>query len=35
MTDDRDTPMTGTYMRVLLLEVAIVVGLWILGRMYS
>ena len=32
---DRDTPMTGIYVRVLLVEAAIVVALWYFGRMFS
>ena len=30
-----DTPMTRTYVSVMVVEVAIIVLLWILGRMYS
>ena len=32
---ERDTPMTGVYVRVLLVEVAIIVALWWFGRMFS
>jgi hypothetical protein len=32
---DRDTPMTATYVRVLVLEAAILVLLWIFGRAFS
>ena len=32
---ERDTPMTGIYVRVLLVEAAIVVALWYFGRMFS
>jgi hypothetical protein len=32
---ERDTPMTGIYVRVLILEAAIVVALWYFGRMFS
>jgi len=32
---ERDTPMTGTYVAVVLLEAAIIVALWLLGRMYA
>ena len=32
---ERDTPMTGIYARVLLVEAAIVVALWYFGRMFS
>jgi hypothetical protein len=35
MPQDRDTPMTGTYIQVLILEAVIVAALWILGRIYS
>ena len=30
-----DTPMTRTYVNVIVVEVVIIVLLWILGRMYS
>ena len=30
-----DTPMTATYVRVLIVEAAIIVGLWFFGRMFS
>jgi hypothetical protein len=32
---DSDTPMTKTYVGVLVLEVVIVAALWIFGRMFS
>ena len=32
---ERDTPMTGTYVAVLILEAVIILALWMLGRMYS
>jgi hypothetical protein len=32
---DPDTPMTTTYIRVLVLEAAILVLLWIFGRAFS
>ena len=32
---ERDTPMTGIYIRVLILEAAIVVALWWFGTMFS
>ena len=32
---ERDTPMTGTYAAVLIVEALVIVALWILGRMYS
>jgi hypothetical protein len=33
--DDGDTPMTGTYIRVLVLEAAILVALWLFARAFS
>ena len=37
MTEDleRDTPMTRSYVGVVVLEAAIILGLWILGRLFS
>jgi hypothetical protein len=32
---ERDTPMTGTYARVLIVEAIIIVALWIFGRLFS
>ncbi len=32
---DRDTPMTGTYAGVIVLEAIILVALWIFGRLFS
>ena len=32
---ERDTPMTGIYVRVLVVEVVIVIALWFFGRMFS
>jgi hypothetical protein len=32
---ERDTPMTATYIQVLVLEAVIIVALWILGRIFS
>lgn len=32
---ERDTPMTATYIRVLVLEVAIFVLLWLFARAFS
>ena len=32
---ESDTPMTGRYVAVLILEVVIIAALWALGRMYS
>jgi hypothetical protein len=34
MTDD-EAPLTRTYVRVLLLEAAIIAALWVLGRIYQ
>ena len=34
-TPESDTPMTGRYVAVLILEVVIIAALWALGRMYS
>lgn len=30
-----DTPMTGTYVRVVVLEALIIVALWMLGKAFS
>ena len=32
---ERDTPMTATYVRVLIVEAAIVIALWYFGKMFS
>jgi hypothetical protein len=32
---ERDTPMTGTYVAVVIVEAIIIAALWALGRMYS
>lgn len=32
---ERDTPMTGTYIAVLVVEALIIAALWTLGRLYS
>jgi hypothetical protein len=32
---ERDTPMTATYVEVLVLEAVIVAALWIFGRMFA
>jgi hypothetical protein len=32
---ERDTPMTATYIRVLVLEAAILVALWLFARAFS
>ena len=29
-----DTPMAGTYVKVMIVEVVIIVLLWVLGKMY-
>jgi hypothetical protein len=33
--DERDTPMTATYVEVLVLEAVIVAALWVFGRLFS
>jgi hypothetical protein len=33
--DERDTPMTATYIRVLVLEAVILVVLWLFARAFS
>jgi hypothetical protein len=35
LSDLRDTPMTKTYVGVLVLEAAILVVLWLFGRAFS
>jgi hypothetical protein len=32
---EHDTPMTATYVRVLVVEAAIILALWLFGRMFS
>ena len=32
---ERDTNMTSTYVKVLLLETAIIIVLWVFGRLFS
>jgi hypothetical protein len=32
---ESDTPMTATYVQVLVLEAVIIAALWIFGRMFS
>ena len=32
---ERDTPMTATYIAVLVVEALIIAALWTLGRLYS
>ena len=34
-TPESDTPMTGRYVAVLILEAVIIAALWALGRIYS
>jgi hypothetical protein len=35
LTDEHDTPMTGIYIAVVVVEAAILVLLWVLGRVYT
>jgi hypothetical protein len=35
VTSNEQKPLTVTYIRVLLLEAAIIVGLWVLGRIFQ
>ena len=35
MSTERDTNMTPTYVRVLVLEAAIIAALWIFGRLFA
>ena len=35
MTDEHDSPMTRTYVGVVILEAVIILLLWLLGRVYS
>jgi hypothetical protein len=32
---DQDTPMTSTYIQVLVLEALIIAALWVFGRMFA
>ena len=32
---ERDTPITGTYIKVLVLEAIIITALWIFGRAFA
>ena len=32
---DHDTPMTSTYIQVLVLEALIIAALWVFGRMFA
>ena len=34
-TPESDTPMTGRYVAVIILEAIIIAALWALGRIYS
>jgi hypothetical protein len=34
-TDTAETPMTATYVGVMILEAAILVALWVFGRAFS
>ena len=33
--DERDTPMTGTYVAVVIVEALIIAALWVLGKIYA
>ena len=35
MTTDGDSDLTATYVKVVVLEAAIIVVLWVFGRMFS
>ena len=35
MADNTDTPLTGTYIRVVIIEAAIILALWLIGRIFS
>jgi hypothetical protein len=35
MASDGDRPLTKTYVEVMVLEAAIIVALWLIGRFYS
>jgi hypothetical protein len=32
---EHDTPMTPTYVRVLIVEAVLIVALWVFGKMFS
>jgi hypothetical protein len=32
---ERDTPMTATYIQVLVVEAAIIIALWFFGKVFS
>ena len=34
-TDSHDNPMTGTYVKVLIVEAVIIVALWFFGLIFS
>ena len=33
--DEHDTPMTGTYVAVVIVEALIIAALWVLGKIYA
>jgi hypothetical protein len=35
MTPESDTKMTGVYLGAIAVEAAIILGLWVFGRMFS
>jgi hypothetical protein len=35
LSPERDTPMTSTYVQVMVLEAVIIVALWVFGRLFS
>jgi hypothetical protein len=35
LNDGRDSELTGTYIQVMVLEAAIIIGLWIFARIFS
>jgi hypothetical protein len=35
MTPDSDTNMTASYVKVMVIETVIIIGLWVFGRMFS
>ncbi len=35
MSPESDTPLTGTYVRVVILEAVIIAALWVIGRMFQ
>jgi hypothetical protein len=34
-TDSEDTPMTATYIKVVVVEAIILIALWVFGRLFS